>query len=634
MSSIENSNVRVRTDISATSAKISDLLKLSVVPNINTTPVWPPGSLVMDGTSKELFYSTGGVWRQITSSDLYSPDVDYIIVGGGTAGLSAAWALTNDLSTNVLVVEAGENLNNDPLVLDPTVLSAEALTFDPKYAEVNVTTSHAIYSEGKLLGGGSAHSGLQAVRSTPDIYNNWAVLSGDSRWSYANMLNLFKSQETYNPNGTVPDPAQRGTTGNLHITQQAPLSANAFAIAMGVGLGVPQISDYNDHFLIAPGVYANTIGIAANQDWITAPPGSVRSFSGNSYLTGISSVGIPSIVDSNLNGIGGRKLAVRVKSSVSRVIFSNTTAIGVEIIVTEGTSNKVQLAFATKGVILSAGSFHSPAILQRSGVGKSSDLTPLGINVIIDSPNVGYNMINHYGPQALMQLLVAPPPPLKLNMAFTDLSLGGYMPADGSRRIQTDFLFPGGALFPSDIISTLNIGATPNVFVSGWMLRPQSRGSVKIVSTSPETRPKIDLGDFTDDLSPTPWLNVGSDAYVAVSYLKTIQNIAVAQGGGPANVLFPPNSHYPAPWGPAPDDSKLYDAARKVTSDTYHCVGTCRMGTNISNGVVDGGLKVFGAEKLYIADDSIQPEITTGNTAYPAFFIGLQLAKFLGAVLP
>ncbi len=573
---------------------------------------------------------------------------DFIIIGAGTAGLTAAWALTNKRHGkslfSVLVIEAGENHNDDPRVKDPTLGSGTDLTYNPLFAYIRVTLQQQIYSDGFGVGGGSMHNGLQAVRGTPDLYDKWAIASGNPQWLYKNLLPLFKSQEHYTPDGTIADPNQRGLIGRLFITQEAPLT-DSFSKAMSVGFNVPEIADYNDHFEILPGKFANTVGVSANQDWITPPPNSERSYSGNSYLYGIPSENIPPIVGKNGKGLKGRELKIVTSVKVSRIVFGCKNwkkAIGVEVIISSGKDGccdrdcdrKTKIYYANKGVILAAGAIGSPALLQLSGIGAKSLLEPLGIKVIVDNPNVGKHLQNHYGPNALVRLLnpASPPPAFKLNVMFTDLH--PFLPNDGKREIQSDFLYPGSIFFSQSLISSLGLSDIPSVSAGGLLLRPKSRGSVEIQSADPLTLPLLTLGNYTDELGPKPWEIVGSDAYKAVSYLKLIQEVAVAQGGGPADVLFPPNSAYPAPWGPAPDDSKLFDVAKSNTLDTFHCSATCKMGTSPIDSVVDGDLKVHGTKNLWVADCSIEPFVQDGNTAYAAYFIGLQLAKSLGANLP
>lgn len=614
---------------------VSNSLGLPSVKDVSTMPVGATGQIVLDSTTGALFYSNGSAWKRIESSDLYTDHpIDFVVVGGGTAGNPCARALSNVqtggvYTYSVMVLERGKNLNDDPLVVDPTIASGNDLTWDPKYAETHITLSQDTYSEGRLIGGGSAHNGMQCVRGTPDVYNQWAAISGEASWSYANLLPIMLSQERYTPDGTVADLTQRGTptSGYMCCTQEAPLT-DAFTASVATGFGVPLIADYNDHFQIA-GVYQNLVGVSANQDYITAPPGSERSHSGNGYLFGIStpSVTIPAVVDANGNGLAGRKLYVRTSVTATRIIMAGTKAVGVEVVVNNGVSDTTQLVFANRGVILSLGAFNTPAILNHSGIGRAADLTAQGISVVVDSPNVGYNMQNQYGPSALVRRVTGgpPPPAFKLTPAFTDLGLAPL----GERKYQTIMIYPGSLIFTPSLISALNLGSYDSVFMSGLYLRAQSRGTVKIRSNDPLTPPLIDLGNYNDGLYSTP----GTDAYNAVQYLKQLQAVVAAGGGGAGDVLFPPNSHYPAPWGPAPDDSLLFDSAKTAPFNSYHCVGSCRMGTNISNGVVNGQLAVFGTSNLYIADASVMPAVTTGNTAYPCYIIGLKLAQFLGGVI-
>ncbi len=579
--------------------------------------------------------------------------VDYIIVGGGTAGLTCAWALTNDNKTSVLVLESGLDLTSDPEVLAPGAFTYSVdLTNDPKYAYTYATnpvpSPQEVYSDGHTLGGSSAHNGLQAVRGTPDIYNEWAVFN--PIWSYANLLPLFINQEHYNPDGTIADPTQRGLSGRLYISQQTPLT-DPFSAALAAGLGVPQIADYNDHYAIGtPPFYANTVGVSANQQFSTefcpTQTCGVRSFSGNSYLKGITAAQgatppVLPIVDAHNNGIGGRKLYVRTSVEVIRILFDGTRAIGVELIVNEGNSTKTLRTFAREGIILSAGSIRTPALLQLSGIGKPSDLAPLGINVILANDNVGYNLQNQYGPPVLVRNVCttdmppcATPPLFELNTAFHDLGVG-----DGVRRAQIDY-FSGVFAFPSSIAATLGLTVDESqltlndIGLGNILVDTKSRGSVVIRSTNPLTDPYVNLNMYTDTAGVG---GTSQDLADAVTIFKLAKQVAIAQPGGTyADVIYPPMDHYPAPYGTAPagDNSFLEQDALHNIFIAYHACGTCRMSLTAATGVVDGSLKVHGLDNLYIADNSVQPQSTTGNTAYPAFFIGLNMAKILGATLP
>jgi choline dehydrogenase len=520
---------------------------------------------------------------------------DYIIVGNGTAGAVLARKLSDNFQNKVLVIEAGENRTDDPIVLSPNPFAfLNEITFNPKYAfnySVIFNQSNGpvfIYSSGRMWGGSSAKNYLLAVRGTPAIYNFWALASGNARWSYHHLLPLMLGLETYFPNGTVPNLSQRGTNGPLDITQSPPINQSPYAIAESIITGAPLVSDYNDPT-------EGTTGISASQSFINPFPTPHRSFSINAFLP------VGEVVSANGRGLNGRNLRIVSDGLVSRVLFKNRKAIGVEYILSNSNVNKVVQVYARKKIILCAGAIHSPAILQRSGIGDQALLNSLDIPVLVDNPHVGAHLMDHYGPVGRLATTVP-----GAVIGFIDER--PYMPADNVRRIQT--------------IST---PADSNVTsVIGWILQPRSGGYVQIVTRDATVYPNIKINFYTDGPATEP----GTDAYKAVSFYKILKAIANQLG---VPLLFPPPQDYPAPFGPAPNDSLLLaDASGQTTLNLgYHAVGTTRMATSIEDGVVDGSLHIFGVKNLMVADTSIEPLITDGNTAYAAYVIGLVAAQII-----
>ncbi len=515
-------------------------------------------------------------------------DWDYVIVGNGTAGATLARELSDGNRNRVLVLEWGKNLTNDPAVLSPDVFAFSGpLTNDPLYAVNPIVTinfpnkapQYFIYSDGRMWGGSSAHNGLFAVRGTPKIYNDWAALSGQPRWSYNNMLPLFLATEHYTPNGTVADPAQRGLSGPLFITQRPPVTGDHFAQGYSAATGTPFAPDYNN-----PAEGGN-ICVSAHQEWITPVPDSHRSFSSNAFTN------VGEIVDADGFGLNGRKLRIVSNALVDKVIFKNNTAIGVQYYI-DGDVNRVAFVKAKKKVILSAGAPRTPAILERSGIGGSALLTSLNIPVLVDNPNVGEHLFNHYGASGTFLGITTAFPFLD---SFTDNGFG-----DGIRRIQGISLTPIGT------------GITVS---SGALVAPKSQGSAHIVSSNPTIDVRLDLNMYSDG----PVGTVGTDAYNTVTFLKTLPAISLATG---YPLLSPPASVYLA------GDAALLSYAQTLSNMiiTYHTVGTARMGLSAADSVVDGNLQVFGVKNLMVADVSIEPEIEDGNTAYAAYFIGQQAA--------
>jgi len=378
-----------------------------------------------------------------------SKTYDYVIVGLGTAGAVLARKLTDDHQNSVLVLEIGRNRTDDPLVKNPTPVSPVSttdLTFNPKYS-VNYTVptyptstlpieewfppflQSVSYSESRMWGGGSAHNYLATVRGTPPIYDQWAAASGNPQWAYDNVLATMKAIETFTPNGTILDAAQRGTTGPIQVNQSPPVTTDPIALAISIATGTAITDDYNDETL-------GYNSVSSNQSFVTPGPNSERSFSIPAYLT------IGQIIDAEGNGLHGRQLKIKSSALVSKVIFDGNKAVGVEYIKNHGLSNSfVDRVYARKKVILCAGAINTPAILQRSGVGDSVTLNGLDIPIIANSPNVGKNLQNHYGPEGTV---VNVPESVPTN-AIAFVNGAPYFPNDQTRRMEIvpNFLAPG-----------------------------------------------------------------------------------------------------------------------------------------------------------------------------------------------
>ncbi len=543
---------------------------------------------------------------------------DYVIVGAGNAGAALAAKLSNRTSkhgkykNSVLVLEAGVNLTNDPEVLAATIFETFPLEFDPKYSKVTssqLTPSIEFpYSEGRMWGGSSAHNNLQAVRGTPPLYDQWAAISGDARWSYNQLLkNVMIPMEHYTPDSTPPDFSQRGFNGPVFITQEPPLDNDRFMQAISIGTATPFSPDLND-----PN-YGN-VGIGANQDWVTPPfaaPTSVRSFSANAYLTGEPSVGIPPIVDSEGNGLNGRKLKILSNAQVNRVLFSNNVAKSVEYILSTS-KETVQTVKAKKKIILCSGTISDAAILQRSGIGDAALLNSLNIPVVFANSNVGANMYTHVGPQGLISNVSTTVTPPRLGSGFIDIP-----PSTGNRKLQL-IVLDSLAFFPKGIADALQIDPSVTIDILCFNITPRSHGTVEIVSRDPFFDPRVNINIYSDGGPTDP----GSDASKVVAFYNLLPGIAAAYGGG-AVVTYPPAVDYLA----GPD--ALFADALNTNVTTQHLSGTCRMAQSPADGVVDGQLQVFGVKNLMVASNSVAPVIEDGNTGYEAFVIGLEAARIL-----
>jgi len=557
---------------------------------------------------------------------------DYVIIGAGTAGCALARKLSDKISgkykNSVLVLEAGENLNADPLVRANNVLVGSAMALDPKYSVVYQPTlsnpfNRGPYSDGRLLGGSSAHNGLQSYRGAPKQYNEWAAQTGENAWLYTNLLNnIMKPLEHYTPDGTVANVAQRGLNGPLFITQEPPLDDDPFMQVFATTANAPFVSDLNDPTL-------GVVGTGANQDWVTPTylgPHSERSHSANAYLTGISAPDavtpptvIPAVMDDSGKGLNGRKLEVKFNSWVKRILFDHCNNARYVEYVTSDNKQKCKKVKARKEIILCAGTVNDAAILQRSGVGDETLLNSFDIPVVYANSNVGQNIENHYGAVAVMSGETIPLP--RVGSAFTNLSSNPPLPAPYNypnidERLFQLFAMNASFFLPSGIRNVL--GITEGISIFNINDTPKSRGSTKIISVDPFIQPHIDLNLYSDG----PYNVFGTDANKIVAWFKMLKNIEVNSGGA-FSVLYPTPAQY------ASDDSLFQAAIDSDSYFTYHTSGSCRMGSSPANAVCDGKLRVFGVQKLRVADCAAVPVIETGNTSYQAFVIGNQCAEFI-----
>jgi len=539
---------------------------------------------------------------------------DFIIVGYGTAGGPLARFLSDPLGGNyynkkVLMIEYGENRTTDPVVLDPYGLYTTSLTNDPKYAFaypiIQNLPQTLNYSDGRTWGGSSAHNNMQAVRGAPNTWDEIGTLSANTKWNYANVLPYMKFMENYHPTGTASNLTERGNAGLLDITQNPSSSASLFLQQYAVTTGATLVDDYNDP---SSGILVTS----ANQQYVTPEPASHR--------TGAYSFLPTSVLTESGFGVGGRKLRVLSNAIVSRVLFRGTTAIGVEYVIYDGTNSSVHKVYSKSKVILCAGAVGSPAILQRSGVGNSTLLNELDIPVVVNNPNVGSNLQNHYGPLAVAENNNIMIDPFIFTQSF--INLAPYLSDIQLRRYQVLYVEgTGGIFFNANFPGILAAGGVDPLDSSagffGINMNPQSLGSIEIVSTNAAILPRFTHNLFTDGDET----DVGSDANMAVAYYKLLKDVATAYG---VVMLYP----FPAQYG---SDAQLLQAAKDAIVIAFNAAGTCRMAPTIATGVVDGDMNVFGTENLMVVDCSVFPIINSGTTAYPCYVAGILAAKYLGA---
>ena len=526
---------------------------------------------------------------------------DVVIVGAGSAGCVLAARLSEDSSRKVTLLEAGGRDRNPllrvPLMTGVLLRSHYANWFYHTEPEPNLGGRRSFWARGKVLGGSSSINGMVWARGRPSDYDSWAQ-AGLPGWSWMDALGAFRRIERFQGG----ESEAHGGAGPLPITDgnlRHPL-LDAFVQA-GVQAGYPPTGDFN----AAPyeGVGRYHFNIAGGQRWSAS----------RAYLD-------PARGRPNLRIVTGAR--------VQHVLVEQGRAVGVQ------TS-----AGPVRGgeVVLCGGTVNSPQLLMLSGIGAADELAALGITPVADVPGVGRNLQDHLlvrvehactqpitlqsltrldrAAFALAQALVARSGPA----ASFPLAAGFFLrssPGLEEPDLQGHFL-PGlttGTLRVPGFAGPARVGDAHGFMANVTQMRPDSRGRITLRSADPAAAPVIQPNYLSDPRD-------GAVLRAGARLLRTI----FAQPAFDA-VRGPETSP-----GPDVQTDEEMDAWIARTADTmFHPVGTCRMGSDTDvSAVVDARLRVRGVRGLRVADASIMPRITSGNTNAPAMLVGHRCADFM-----
>lgn len=532
-------------------------------------------------------------------------DYDYIIVGAGSAGCALAARLSARPATRVLLLEAGGKDSNPlfrlPMLMGKLFQSGIYNWHFHTEPEPNLNGRKLYWPRGKVLGGTSTINGMIYVRGGRQDYDGWAAM-GNPGWSYKDVLPAFKRSEGHIQREGV----FHNTQGELTVCRARGWNAllDVFCEA-GKQAGYPLNDDFNGPTQLGFGRYDFTI--KKGKRWST-------SFA---FLR-------PALKRSNLK--------VVTRALTHKVIIEKSKAVGVAYEV----QGQMQTVRARKEVILCAGVVGSPHLLMLSGVGPQAELEQHDIPVLKALPGVGGNLQDHV--DCVMAYECKQPVTLYKDLRFDKIAFSVVQGMLFGEGITTTFPYEAGAFiktspelanpdvqlhFMPALEKTANL-YFPNPFKKtsieakhGFTLRvgpvnPNSKGRIRLRSGRPTDAPLIQPN----------YLDTDFDRRTMVNAIRATRQVI----DQPAFDAYRGKEIAPGPDKQSDEDLMAWLRATAMT--TFHPVGTCKMG-NDDMAVVDHRLKVHGIANLRVADASIMPIISSGNTNAPAIMIGEKCAEFI-----
>ena len=523
---------------------------------------------------------------------------DYIIVGAGTAGCLLANRLSADPKTNVLLLEAG---GKDDWIWFHIPVGYLYTQGDPRadwcfktVAEPGLNGRALNYPRGKVLGGCSAINGMIYMRGQAADYDHWRQL-GNVGWAWDDVLPLFKRTEDHFEGAS--DVHGAGGAWRVETQRLSWEILDAFREA-AAEMGIPKIHDFNG---------GDNEGVAYFQ--VNQKKG-VRWHTAKAFLK-------PAKSRSNLT--------VLTHAQTEKLVLEGKRAVG--ILFRQGL--ELKRADADAEVILAAGSVGSPQILQLSGIGPGSLLSDHGIDVQHELSGVGENLQDHlqlrlaYKVQNVTTLNEISASFLKKAKMAMDYALFRKGPLSmapsqlGAFAKSSEEFATANLQYHVQPLSLEKFGEPLHPFpaftASVCNLRPESRGYVRITSRDPKAAPEIRPNYLSED----------RDKRVAADAIRLTRRIVLETE---TMRKFQPEEFMPGM--SAKSEDELVEAAGNIGTTIFHPVGTCKMGPD-AGAVVDDQLRVHGVERLRIADASIMPTITSGNTNSPTLMIAEKAASMI-----
>ena len=523
--------------------------------------------------------------------------VDFLVIGAGSAGCAVAARLSEDAAVNVLLLEAGGRDDHHPL--------ADIVRIPAHYGDLFQTEGDWNYRtvpqaglagrreyipRGKLLGGSSSMNAMVYQRGHPSDYDGWAR-AGNAGWSYADVLPYFLRMQ-HQERGATPHHGSGGPLNVADLRDPNPLS-QAF-VAAAVECGFRHNRDFNAGEQEGFGLYQ-----------VTQKDGE-RCSAAVAYLR---------------PALGRANLTVRSDALVTRLLFEGRRCVGAEYR-WGGETREVRV---NREVVLCGGAINSPQLLLLSGVGPAAELAEHGIPLVQDVPGVGKNLMDHlHAPIAHhctqpLSLLNKELPEERARYAAERRGIltsnhgeaGGFVrinPAAPAPEVQFHF---GPDFF---VLHGFHPIAGHGYTILAGLVGTRSRGELRLQSADPTAPAAIDPAILADE----------RDLEGMLFALRLGRKIAAA----PAFAPYRGPEALPGP--EAQTDAELRDYLRQYTTTIYHPVGTCKMGAATDRlAVLDARLRVHGLVGLRVADASMMPTIINANTNAPCMMIGERAADFI-----
>ncbi len=522
---------------------------------------------------------------------------DYIVVGAGSAGSVLANRLSADPKHKVLVLEAGRESHpwsRIPVGFAKLIENPAANWLYSSEPEASTGNRRIPIPRGKLLGGSSSINGMVFVRGQAQDYDTWAQL-GNRGWSYREVLPIFRDMESFQGDA---DDEYRGRNGPLKVTESNESGPLYDALIKAAGeVGIPYTRDYN----------------SAQQDGIGMTQATIRN--GRRMST----------ARCYLDPARGRpNLTIQANALTECLLFDGKRCVGVRCTV----DGQTREARAGKAVVVSAGSINSPQLLELSGIGQPQLLQGLGIEVRHALKGVGENLRDHYSPR--MKWTVPP----ALGLTYNDKGRGLGMVWQALKYVTTHKGLLGLPASPIRAYVRTRRGLDAPDAAIAWLpflsgdnyqlakrsgltaivniLRSESTGSVHVSAKSPNQPPAARFNFLSAQLDREVTLEVMRIAR-RVMTAPSMRDIATDEIAPGVNIA---------------SDDELLDWVKQNAETTYHPVGTCKMGSD-PMAVVDDQLRVHGITGLRVADASIMPTLTSGNTNAPSIMIGEKAARMI-----